>query len=169
MKNKRIIALLILINTFFAQAVFADVVWPAIFLENRMMSWWAILFGLLIEYLFIRFLLKTSIRQSIIITTIMNVISCLLGIIVIPLSGMAWEIFPGILIYKIFHIGTFNPGTWIATFIMSVVINGGIETCVITKVFKRKIGKKGFWLLCAVNALSIGLAFISLLLYPARG
>jgi hypothetical protein len=169
MMNKKTAFFTILANTIFIRTAFADVVWPALFLETRIMSWWAISLGLLIEYLFIRSFLKVSIKQSLKITLVMNLASCLLGIILTPLSGILWEIFPGILLYKIFDLGTFNPGTWTATFIMSVFINGGIEALVITKVFKTKIGKKGFWLLCAINALSIGAAFISLFIFPAYG
>jgi hypothetical protein len=52
MKNKKMITLLILMNTFFIQSAFADVVWPALFFESHIMSWWAILLGLFIEYFF---------------------------------------------------------------------------------------------------------------------
>ena len=37
-----------------APAARADVVWPAMFLETRLVTWWAISTGLVAEYLFVR-------------------------------------------------------------------------------------------------------------------
>lgn len=148
--------------------IFADVVWPALFLEQRLFSWWAISLGLVVEFFFVRWLTALSLRKCIIADLSMNAASALLGLLLIPVAGIAWEFFPGLIIYKIFNIGTFNPGTWAATFVLAVLINGALESLVLKYAFKQKVGKRVFWWLCAANSLSVALAFASLLARPPR-
>jgi hypothetical protein len=38
----------------------ADLVWPALLLEGRILTWWAILAGLIIEYFFVRMITDLS-------------------------------------------------------------------------------------------------------------
>jgi hypothetical protein len=148
--------------------LFADVVWPALFLEQRLFSWWAIGLGLFVEFFFVRRLTTLSFRMCIVADLSMNAGSALLGAFLIPLAGIGWELFPGTLIYKVFNVGTFNPGTWLATFLFSVLINGVLEWLVLRFAFRQKIGRKGFWWLCFANSLSVGLAFGSLFVRPPQ-
>jgi hypothetical protein len=85
--------------------------------------------------------------------------------------GLVWEFFLGLLIYKLFNIGTFNPGTWVATLFMAVVINTFIERAALRRFFKQPVaGRRAFWLLFLANFLSVGLAFASLFVFmPERG
>ena len=147
---------------------FADVVWPALFLEQRLFSWWAIGLGLVVELFFVRWLTGLSWRMSIVADLSMNTASALLGMFLIPLAGIAWEFFPGSILYKLFDIGTFNPGTWAATFLFSVLINGILEWSVLRFIFRQKVGKRAFWWLCVANSLSVGLAFGSLFVKPPQ-
>jgi uncharacterized membrane protein SirB2 len=98
----------------------------------------------------------------------MNAASSLLGVFLIPLAGGAWEFFPGIMLYKVFNIGTFNPGTWLATFLFAVFINSALETAVLRYAFKQKPFKRFFWWLALANTISVGIAFGSLLKYRPR-
>lgn len=148
--------------------IFADVVWPALFLESRLFSWWAIGFGLVVELSFVRWLTLLDWRKSFMADLTMNTASALLGVVLIPLAGIVWEIFPGIVIYKIFDIGTFNPGTWTATFLFAVFINAGLELLVLRFIFKQKAGKRVFWWLSVANSLSVALAFVSILVHPPQ-
>ncbi len=146
----------------------ADVVWPALFLISRMLTWWSVALGLIVEYFFVRQLTGFDIKTSIKADLVMNGASTLLGAVLIPIAGIGWEFFPGLLLYKIFNIGTFNPGTWTATFIMSVLINAWLENYVIKRFFKKDLGWRGFRWLCLANAASVGIAFISLWLFPVE-
>jgi uncharacterized membrane protein SirB2 len=150
------------------QIFVADLVWPALFLEQRLFSWWAIGFGLLVELFFVRWLTGLSWRMSAVANIAMNAASSLLGFFLIPIAGIAWEFFPGAVLYKVFNIGTFNPGTWVATFLLAVLINSALETTVLRYVFKQKPAKRLFWWLALANAVSVGLAFASLFRYPPR-
>ena len=140
----------------------ADVVWPALFLGSRLVTWWAIATGLVVEYFFVRQLFGFGVRKAIVADACMNLASTLLGILLIPIAGIVWEFFPGIILYKVFNVGTFNPGTWTMTFLFAVAINAVLESLVIRWVFKTKVDKRGFWGLFIANAVSVGVAFGSL-------
>jgi hypothetical protein len=148
--------------------ILADVVWPALFLEQRLFSWWAIGAGLLAELLFVRYITQLTLGMCVVADIAMNAASSILGLILIPLAGIVWEIFPGLIFYKVCNIGTFNPITWVATLVFAAIINGALETQVLRFGFKQKIGKRGFWLLCLANAVSVGMAFYSVLSHPPR-
>lgn len=150
------------------QTLLANVIWPAAFLESRLLSLWIISAGLLIEYFFVRSVTPLGAWRSALADVAMNTASTLLGIILIPLAGIAWEFFPGLLLYKWFNLGTFNPGTWGATFCMAVLINAVLEMAVLRIGFHQTFGKGLFGWLCLANAFSVGLALASLLIYPMR-
>lgn len=146
--------------------IFADVVWPALYLENRILTWWAIGIGLIIEFIFVSYLFKTSPAKAALMTLTANGASTIIGIILIPILGIVWELFPGIIIYKVFNIGTFNPITWTATFIIATLSNGAIETLSYKWIFKQRITKTVFWLICLANLFSVGIALATVFLYP---
>ena len=159
---------LVFILCFLPSVAYANAVWPALYLETRLFSWWAISFGLLVELFFIKWLFALSIKKTVIATVSANIISALAGVILIPLVGLAWELFPGSVIYWAFNWGTFSPVTWVATFFIACLINALIEGAVYKKWFASefKFKSKAFLWLLAANSLSVGLAFVSLWLYP---
>jgi hypothetical protein len=101
----RRITILTLILTFgLVSAVYADFVWPALRLVPKLVTWWVILSGLVIEYLFVRKLTGFSIMKSILVDLSMNLASTLFGMLLIPLAGIVSEILTGM----IFNTGTFS-------------------------------------------------------------
>ncbi len=158
-----LLSLLILLS---AVPAHADVVWPALFLETRLFSIWPIVVGLIIEYLFLRQYFKLPIKRAVVADIVINAFSSALGIVLIPIAGVAWEFFPGIILYKALNIGTFNPGTWTVTYLMAAAINAGVESLALSKIFKSHVGKKGFRVLFLANAISVGIAMLSLYFYP---
>ncbi len=60
-------------------SIFADVVWPALFLEQRLFSWWAIGLGLVVEFFFVRWLTTLSLRMCVVADLSMNAASALLA------------------------------------------------------------------------------------------
>jgi hypothetical protein len=149
-------------------ALLADVVWPALFLAGRLMAWWAIALGLLVELFFVRLLTGFSWPKSALVDIAMNAASTLLGLFLVPIAGFAWEFSVGRVLYKLFNIGTFNPGTWLATFLLAVFLNAALETAVLRYAFKQKPFKRFFWWLALANAVSVGIALGSLFMYPPR-
>jgi hypothetical protein len=52
-----------------------------------------------------------------------NAASTLLGVILIPLAGMTWKLFPSLLFYRFLNWGTFNPVNWTINFFIACLIN----------------------------------------------
>jgi hypothetical protein len=142
--------------------VLADIIWPALFLEERLVSLWVILAGLIIEYFFVWRITDLGWMRSIWADVAMNAASTLLGLLLIPLVGFIVVIFPG------GAFGTFSPVNWVATFLAAVLVNALIDFLILWKGFKQNIGKRQFWWLCLANALSVGIAFGSILFFPIK-
>src|SRR5580698_10231577 len=148
---------------------FADLVWPALLLENRLLTWWAILVGLFVEYFFVRRITNLSFSRAVLADVSMNAVSALLGIILIPIAGLIWELFPGSVYMAVFHVGTFNPGTWVATALIAAILNTYIERFALRRLFKQPLlGRRAFWLLYLANAISVSLALASLFYWPPK-
>lgn len=162
--------LLIFTIGLFPAVAYANVVWPALYLEARLFSWWAIGLGLIIEYFFIKWLFGLSPKRSAIAVVAANIVSSIAGIILIPLVGIAWELFPASIINWAFNWGTFNPITWAATFVLGCLVNVFLEGAVYKKWFAPdySIKSKAFLWLLAANSFSVGAAFISLWLKPLQ-
>jgi hypothetical protein len=151
------------------QAVLADMVWPALVLEQRLISAIPITVGLITEWLALRFGgFGLSWKKAAVVDLVMNAVSTVAGILLIPLLGLAWEVFPGQVLYKFFNIGTFNPGAWVATFILATIATTGIEAAVVRWGFKLALDKWRLGVLCLANSVSVGIAFGSLWLRPPR-
>lgn len=144
----------------------ANLVWPALFLETRLFTWWTISFGLVIEYLFVRKFFGMAPRLSVKATLAANAFSAGVGLPLIPISGLIWELFPGSIYMKLLNWGTFNPVTWVATILLACVINCGLESFVYRRWFALQIGRREFLWVAAANAISVGLAGASLFLVP---
>jgi len=149
---------------FFAQTNYlvADIVWPALFLESRLLSIWVIAAGLLVEYFFVWRITNLGAIKSILADIVMNAASTILGIILTPGFGFVVALVPGE------FVGTFSPITWAATFLVCVCVNTAIEWLVLWTLFKQDLGKNQIWLLALANGLSVGIAFASFLVYPIK-
>ena len=149
-------------------AAIADVVWPALYLETRLFSWWAIGVGLVAEYLFVRWLFQQSIQRSVVATVAANAVSSVAGVLLIPIAGILWEFFPGSIYMYLLKWGTFNPITWAATFVLACLVNTGIEALVYKKGFKLQFHRREFFWIFIANAVSVGLAFVTLFMVPVE-
>jgi hypothetical protein len=146
----------------------ADMVWPALILEQRLVSAIPIIVGLVIEWLALRFGgFGLAWKKAAIVDVAMNAVSTVAGIPLIPLLGLAWELVPGQLLYK-FNIGTFNPFTWLATLVLATAATAAIEAAVVAWGFKVDMTKKRFGVLFLANGASVGIAFASLFLHPPK-
>ena len=149
--------------------ILADMVWPALILERRILSALPISAGLVVEWLVLwRASFGLSWKKAAVVDLVMNAVSTGAGLVAIPLLGFLWEIFPGLLVYKLFNVGTFNPGTWLATFVMAVLATTATEAAVIRWGFKIPLGSRRFWILCVANVVSVAIAFASLWTNPPK-
>jgi len=147
---------LFLLLTIFSTPAFADVVWPSLYITSGMCSIKVIIVGIIIELFFVKYFTKTSWLKSSIVTLIMNAVSCLLGIILIPISGLFVELFS--------PYNTFHWTHWLMSYILAIVINTLIEGLIIKLALKLKIESIVLWLFIA-NAISI---LICILFYGLR-
>ena len=156
-------------NPYSLAPLLGDVVWPALVLEQRILSAVPISAGLIVEW----FALWVggfglSWRKAAVVDIVMNAVSTVVGIVLTPAIGLVWEFFPGTLLFKLFNIGTFNPGTWVATFLIAVLVTTAIEAVVVRWGFKVLLGRRRILILCAANSVSVSIAFASLWMHPPK-
>jgi hypothetical protein len=142
----------------------ADVVWPGLILEMRMLSLWAIAIGLVVEYAFLRWFFRFAVLKSVYVDLCMNAASTVLGCILLLIATIVWE-FPSNLFFRPllgWRIG--HAIDMAVACLFAVTINAVLESLVVGFTFKGPVpvGKKGFWVLFAANAISVGLAYASL-------
>lgn len=134
----------------------------------RLFSWWAISAGLVIEYLFIRRLFGLAPARALKGDLLANAFSAVAGLVLIPLGGIAWEIFPAFAYNWLLGWGTFNPLTWAGTFSLACAINAVLEGLVYRHAFgvDIRLGDRRFWWLVLANGFSVGAALASLWICP---
>ncbi len=130
-------------------SVSANMVWPSLYIAAGMRSWYVILTGFVIEIAFVKYFLKETYVKSIFIAFIMNLVSAVLGIVAIPVSGLAGEI-----LMIPFGTGTFHFTHWLISYIFAILTNVIIEGVTVKIIFKHKFKKMVLWL-CIANAISV--------------
>ena len=144
------------IAIFFPVTVSANIVWPSLYILEGLMSWYIILAGLVIEILFIKTIVKAKWGKTILMAVSMNIVSALVGLFIIPFSGLLAEF-----AMAPFDNTTFATSHWIVSYILAVLSNVVIEGLFLKWVFKLSFKKNFKWLLIA-NALSVVLAIFVL-------
>ena len=102
--------------------VYADMVWPSVFVLERTHSVPVIIIGFLIEVLFVKYFMKESLGKSFIISFVMNLVSTVLGIIFIPYTGLFVEI-----MLIPFSSDSFSLFHWIIAYVLAVIVNVLLE------------------------------------------
>jgi Na+/citrate or Na+/malate symporter len=97
-----------------------------------------------------------------------NIVSGVIGLIARPLSGIAYELSLGMLINWLFSWGTFNPVAWVFVPIFSGATNAGIELGTLRLIWKEKINRKRFILTSCINAITVGIATVWVILQPPK-
>lgn len=105
----------------------ANIVWPALILVGRMLAVWPIAAGLFVEFFFVRYATKLRGWRCLAGDVWMNVASAALGLVLIPLSGIAWELLASFTIYRPFNISTFSPVNWGFTGFVAAGVNTAVE------------------------------------------
>ena len=139
----------------------ADIIWPSLYIMKGMLSIKVILLGLIIELFFVKIFTKVNWLKACIISLLMNLISSIIGIILIPLSGLFTEfVFDFVFnAYNKFGIGTFHWSHWLVSYLLIILLNTIIEGLFIKINLKLEL-RKIFWWLIIANALSVFLCFI---------
>jgi hypothetical protein len=149
--------------------LYADMVWPALVLEQRIFSVIPIAAGLIVEWLALWFGgFGLSWKKAAVVDIVMNAVSATVGVVLIPALGFGWEYFAEFVLSKLFNVGTFNWGTWAVTLAIAVLATTGIEAGIVRWGFKVPLGRRRFSILCAANCVSVAIAFASLWIHPPK-
>lgn len=157
-------------NPFFMTpvVVLGNLVWPALYAETKITSLPVIALGLILELFVIRALFNRSWKVSSIMVIAANLVSGLIGYILRPLSGLAWEVSVGPLLMRMFDWGTFNPVAWFFVPIIGGGINAVLELSTVTLVWKEKFSLKNLLVLWAINWTSVGIATLWVIISPSK-
>lgn len=144
------------------QAAFANVVWPSIYIAEGLRSWYVILGGLVAETVFIKLFTNKTLGKAFMIAFVINTISTLVGVLLIPLVGFFGAIGIGALADLISPgLGaTFDTFMWICEYILTVLTNVAVEGLAAKLIFKISF-RKSFWWLLAGNAISVVICILA--------
>lgn len=138
-------------------SLLANVIWPALELTSGLMTWWVIAAGHVVEWPFVRVASGRGWGWSAAMTAVMNLVSAGLGLFLIPISGVLLEIVASLSWNNRPGWGTYNPVTWVLTFVLAAAVNAGIETACLKGARVTRL-RRAFWLLLLANAVSVWLA-----------
>jgi len=139
----------------------ANVVWPSLYVAHYYYASWAIVFGFAIEWIAFRFWLHFSWKKAFLASLVVNALSASLGLILMPLSGLAWELTGGRVLWHMGGIGTFNPVSWTVSWILAVLLNAVIEFWPLVWPFHVKRSWRLFGIVFLVNMASVAFAFVA--------
>ena len=135
----------------------ADIVFPELLFEGRLLAWWVILIGLAIELPFVRLITGFTLKRCVIADLAMNAVSTVAGLLLIPILGLGWELGGS----QVLGERRFDLAHWTGTFLLAVIVNTAIEFAVLRRGFKQQLGIRAFFWLGLANSLSVGLALWS--------
>lgn len=154
---KYLLSVLFLAVPFMANA---NLIWPSLYIVQQYYCWYIILAGLIIETVSCHIFAKATWKKSFIMMLTTNAISAIVGVLAIPISGIAVEILT--IPLAPFNVGTFDLSHWILDYILAVLTNTCIEDWALQRIFKLQF-KSNFWWLFGANAISVIISiFISL-------
>ena len=142
----------------------ADVVWPALYLVDRMAAIEVILLGLVVEAFVFRRMLNLTWRRSLLMTLAINSVSALVGWGFIVDWGWHW----GIATHErdmSFNWGSFNPMSWTETCCCAWLVTSLIECLPLYLIAGNQ--KRLLWSLLIANFLSVAIAYLSFFVVSA--
>lgn len=140
--------------------------WPAVYLETRLFSLWAIGISLLAGTVFVRWCLHAAWGRAGLASLAANLVSVASGILLLPLAGMLFGILAAWTFERWFGWGAFNPVNWVVTLLLAVFISAGLQWAIYRLIFRFHFHAREYLYLLAANAVPVLLAFASQYLVP---
>ena len=153
MQNKYLLTAALLVMPLIAKA---NMIWPSIYIVQQYYTWYVIFIGLMVETFAAHWFLKIDWMKSVLVMVAVNIISALLGVILIPATGILVEI----LMIPIDD-ATFSLSHWILDYLFVVLSNTCVEGLALKWIFKYPF-KANFWWLFGANAISVIVCIIAL-------
>ena len=163
--TKKVFAFGILTLLFAPTPAWANMIWPAWFLERRLFTWEVIAVGFIIECLFVRWLFDVPWPRVLVATVVANACSALLGVTLIAGGGFALTAITDLF----FGWPTFGRGNWAFAFVLACLANAVVECASLNFASNLRVLRRDFLWLIAANALSVALAFGGLIIEPVPG
>jgi hypothetical protein len=139
----------------------ANVVWPALYLEEKLLSALSIGAGLTGEILVLRAALEVPWRRAIGTGFLMNAVSTVVGILLIPFLGLFWET-----MWEGFGGRYGATASWAVLLVLATAANTAIEIPFAWKVGRVPFGLRLAAWMFAANGVTVGLAFALVRLRP---
>ena len=141
----------------------ANVVWPALYLVDRMVAVDVIVLGLIVESAVFCRMLKVSWHRATVMSIAINLVSSIVGSVILPVWGWYWAN-ATLNRDRAFGWGTFNPLSWAETCCFAWLLTTLLEWLPLALM----VGKRRhlLWSLLAANFLSVGIAYISFSFIP---
>ena len=141
----------------------ADVVWPALYLVDRMLALEVIVLGLCIEAAIFHRAFQMTWKRAFVVTFVINLISSVVGVMLLPAWGWYWA---DATLKRDAHFGwgTFNPLSWAETCCFAWLLTTLVEWLPLRLMVGRQ--KHLLWVLLAANFLSVGVAYLSFNIVP---
>lgn len=140
-----------------------NVVWPALYISARSLSWWMIAIGLIVEIVLLWKLFGFGVKKSVLVAVVMNFVSTIFGAAELPRLGLLAEI----TIADPLGFSTFHPVMWFLNFLFLLLINTVLEGVVVL-ISKRKRQYLAYiYKVLLTNCISLIMVYISLIVwYP---
>lgn len=139
----------------------ANVLWPALIMEQRLFSPLVIIIGFAVEWAVIRYVFDVPTLGALWASLAANAASMAVGFIGRPFLGFFWSILPSLLGHA-----TFSPLDWAGTFLVTVLVNVAIEAPVLRYGFALPMPWRNLGWIALVNAVTIGAAYASTAVFP---
>jgi hypothetical protein len=147
----------------------ANVAWPAVTVSQGLHVWWVIAAGLVVEWIAIKWLFKLSFWRTTLVDVTANAASALLGLFLIPLFGLAFELIPEYPNHWPFSWNTLFLAKWVSAFILAAAVNLVIELLVMRKVFKLPASRRATLVVFAANLVTVSMAIVPVTQVLKRG
>jgi len=158
-----------------AGAAQANAIWPALLLEARLITWYTIAAGLIVEFATLAWILRQPPVWAGAETLVMNAVSGAVGFAAIPFGGLIVSMPPMFLVHAItggsslgfWSDGALNVGLWVLTLAFATGVNTAVEGGILM-LFKVDLSRRVWLWLAAANAVSVGIAMVGVIFDPPR-
>lgn len=145
--------------------VLADVVWPALFLSIRLAAWWCVIISIVIEGLALWTIARVPPAKALFASLIMNVVSAFIGKLLLPMMGIRLELFASSTYNVWLDWGTFNPVTYVATWMGATLLTTIIECFTLWLAFAMPWKRRWVIVVLVANAITVALAGLSVMVW----
>lgn len=136
----------------------ANVAWPALLLEERLVAIPTIMLGVLLESVTLRWLFLLPWSRAIFVSAAVNAASSVVGLFAIPVSGL----FVAVMTAGIVGVEVFSPLGWIVTLIGAATVSAGIEGYVLGRYFSLPFSRACWLVWWVANLLTTYFAFMTI-------